>query len=282
MHNGLRERLSQVRALIFDMDGTLVLGNAASGAHEALPGAIELLATLKRRGIPFRVFTNGTAKAPSVYAASLRAAGLDVNDDEMMTPSTAAADWFVRRGIRRVRVLGLEGVQAPLREAGLEVVGPSETANNVEAVFTGWFREFTFPDLEAACRDVWAGAMLTTASNVPFFAALGGRAIGASFAINAMIRSLTGKKAKVLGKPSREALRCALRSMGLTAADEAYTAVVGDDPALEMRMANAATALGVAVTTGLNDHAAFAGAATAERPDLVLADLTSLIKVLSR
>jgi ribonucleotide monophosphatase NagD (HAD superfamily) len=203
LQNAVRERLSRVRALIFDMDGTLVLGNAASGAHEALPGAVELLALLKARGIPFRVFTNGTAKAPRVYAASLRAAGLDVDDSEMMTPSTAAADWFVRRGIRRVRVLGLEGVQAPLREAGLDVVGPSEKADGVEAVFTGWFREFTFPDLEAACRDVWAGALLTTASNVPFFAARGGRAIGASFAINAMIRSLTGKKAKVLGKPSR-------------------------------------------------------------------------------
>jgi HAD superfamily hydrolase (TIGR01450 family) len=282
LQNAVRERLSCVRALIFDMDGTLVLGNAASGAHEALPGAVDLLALLKARGIPFRVFTNGTAKAPGVYAASLRAAGLDVDDSEMMTPSTAAADWFVRRGIRRVRVLGLQGVQAPLREAGLDVVGPSEKADGVEAVFTGWFREFTFPDLEAACRDVWAGALLTTASNVPFFAARGGRAIGASFAINAMIRSLTGKKAKVLGKPSREALRCALRSMGLPAANEVLTAVVGDDPALEMRMANVAGALGVAVTTGLNDHAAFVGAAPAERPDIVLSDLRFLIKVLSR
>ena len=76
MHNDLRERLSQVRSLIFDMDGTLVLGNSASGAHEVLPGAIELLAALKARGVPFRVFTNGTAKAPRVYAASLRAAGM--------------------------------------------------------------------------------------------------------------------------------------------------------------------------------------------------------------
>ena len=85
-------------------------------------------------------------------------------------------------------------------------------AEGVEAVFTGWFREFTFPDLEAACRDVWAGAILTTASHVPFFAAKGGRAIGASFAINVMIASLTKKRAKVLGKPSKDALHRALRS----------------------------------------------------------------------
>lgn len=282
MLDHLAERLSHARALIFDMDGTLVLGNAASGAHEALPRAIELLAVLRRRGIPFRVFTNGTAKAPRAYAASLRAAGFDLADEEMMTPSTAAADWFVRRGIGRVRVLGLEGVQEPLRAAGLEVIGPSQGAEGVEAVFTGWFKEFTFPDLEAACTDVWAGALATTASNVPFFAARGGRAIGASFAINAMIRSLTGKSTKVLGKPSREALRCALRRMGLGAADEAHCVVVGDDPALEMRMARAGGALGIAVTTGLNDAAAFAAVAPAERPDAVLPGLQPLIKVFAR
>jgi phosphoglycolate phosphatase-like HAD superfamily hydrolase len=47
-------------------------------------------------------------------------------------------------------------------------------------------------------------------------------------------------------------------------------------------MASAAGALGVAVTTGLNDEAAFAGAAPAERADIVLSDLQFLIKVLSR
>jgi 4-nitrophenyl phosphatase len=274
-------RVGGLRAVVFDMDGTLVLGDSASGGHKALPGAAELITLLKTRGIPFRVFTNGTAKAPAVYAAGLRGAGLDVDDAEMMTPATTAADWFVRRGISRVRALGLDGVQGPLRDAGLDVVGPSEKADGVQAVFTGWFREFTFADLEAACRDVWAGALLTTASNVPFFATHGGRAIGTSYAINAMIRSLTGKRARVLGKPSPDALRCALRRMGLPEKAQSRTAVVGDDPALEMRMATAAGALAVAVTTGLNDHSAFAGASPAERADIILPGLPPLIDALA-
>lgn len=273
-------RIRSARAFLFDMDGTLVLGDAASAGHKVLPGAIEMLALLRKRGIPFRVFTNGTAKAPDIYAASLRHAGLDLADHEMMTPSTSAAAWFVGKGIHRVRVLGLEGVQRPLIDAGLDVVGPTEPAKEVGAVFTGWFREFTFPALEAACRDVWAGAALTTASNVPFFAAQGGRAIGASFAINAMIRSLTGDPAKVLGKPSRDALHCALRMMGLPVAAAAHTVVVGDDPALEMRMANAAGAFGVAVTSGLNDRAAFDACTKAERAHVVADSLIPLIKAL--
>lgn len=273
-------RIRGASAMILDMDGTIVLGDATSGAHKALPGAIELLARLRLRGIPFRVFTNGTAKTPAVYAAGLRHAGFDIADSEMMTPSTSAAEWFVRRGIRCVRVLGLDGVQAPLRESGLNVVGPFESAGGIQAVYTGWFREFTFASLETACSDIWAGASLTTASDVPFFATQNGRAIGTSFAINAMIRALTGKRARVLGKPARAVIDCALRQMGLRTSDVVRTIVVGDDPTLEMRMANAARAFGVAVTTGLNDAAAFKAGPKAERPHAVISSLYPLLKAL--
>jgi HAD superfamily hydrolase (TIGR01450 family) len=271
-------RIRSARGVVFDMDGTLVLGDAASGGHCALPGAAELIALLRHKGVPFRVFTNGTAKAPAVYAASLRHAGLDVGDAEMMTPSTAAADWFVRNGIGRVRVLGLDGVAAPLLAAGLDVIGPSQSADGVEAVFTGWFREVTFPDIEAACRDIWRGARLTTASNVPFFASLGGRAIGVSFAINAMISALTECSAEVLGKPARASLDCALRLMGIDESDASQTIIVGDDPALEMRLAHSAGALGIGLTTGLASAETFAAAPVEERPGAILASLHPLIE----
>jgi HAD superfamily hydrolase (TIGR01450 family) len=279
--HAVTRRLARALAFIFDMDGTLVLGDALSGGHKALPGAVELLRLLKQRKIPFRVFTNGTAKSPADYAASLRRAGLDLEDAEMMTPSTTAAAWFLKRGIRRVRVLGLQGAQAPLRDAGIEVVGPSESADGIEAVFTAWFRDFTFPDLDAACHDVWAGALLTTASNVRFFATQAGRAIGSSYAINAMIHSMTGKRARVLGKPSRDALHCALSQMGLPQSHGQHTVVVGDDPALEMRMAHNAGAMGVAVVTGLNDHASFARGKASELPHAVFTGLGPIVEALS-
>jgi len=179
-----------------------------------------------------------------------------------------------------VRALGLEGVQQPLRDLGIEVIPPGQAASGVEAVFTGWYREFTFPDLEQACRDIWAGARIATASNVPFFAARGGRAIGASYAINAMIRAMTGKRAKVLGKPAREALRCALRLMDLPPSVEKGTIVVGDDPALEMRMARSAGAVGIAVTTGLADAGALSLLPLAERPHFTIGTLGPLIEAL--
>jgi NagD protein len=269
------ERIARARAFIFDMDGTIALGDASSGGHRALPGAIDLLTALRRRGTPFRVFTNGTAKPPAAYAASLREAGFDLADDEMMTPSTSAAIWLDRRGLRRVRVLGNAGVGAPLRARGLEVIGPSERAE-VDAVYTGWFREFTFPDLEAACESVWAGATLTTASHVPFFATANGRGIGSSFAINTMISALTGKRAKVLGKPSRIAFDAALASMGLPPSAAREIVVVGDDPALEMRMARASGAIGIGMTTGLMKPDDLTSLPAGQRPDALIDRLDPL------
>jgi 4-nitrophenyl phosphatase len=277
----LKAAVQNASGYIFDMDGTIALGDAASGGHKALPFAVQTLAALREAGTPFRVFTNGSAKPPAAYAASLRNAGFDLRDDEMMTPSSSAALWFVKQGISRVRVLGNDGVGAPLKEAGITVIGPSEAASGVEAVYTGWFREFTFPDMEAACQSIWDGAILTTASHVPFFATATGRAIGASFAINVMITSLTGKRAKVLGKPSRIAFDAAARSMGIGPAAAKSIIVVGDDPGLEMRMANGAGAVSIGMTTGLMKRDTVQSLSVAETPDVLLDTLEPLLGALT-
>ncbi|MBV9882285.1 MAG: HAD hydrolase-like protein [Sphingomonadaceae bacterium] len=274
-----RARIASARGFIFDMDGTIALGDRTSGGHEALPGAIELIARIKRDNIPVRIFTNGTAKPPAAYAASLRGAGFDVEDEEMMTPSSSTAAWLVARGINRVRVLGTAGTSAPLLAKGIEVIGPSEQADGVQAVYLGWHREFTFRDLEAAVQDVLAGAVAVTASNVPFFATADGRAMGTSYAMNAVVRAYLGRLPRILGKPSRDAFFCALASMGLKRRDASDVVVVGDDPALEMRMANAVGAISVGVATGLSGLAALKGLPERDRPMLALSGVGELLEM---
>lgn len=276
----MRERIASARGFIFDMDGTIALGDRTSGGHAALPGAIELIARIRRRGVPIRIFTNGTAKPPADYAASLRGAGFEIADEEMMTPSTVAAAWLAARRIGRVRVLGNEGTAAPLIAAGIEVIGPSQAAACVEAVYTGWHRDFTFHDLEAAVHDILAGAIAVTASNVPFFATADGRGMGTSYALNAVIRAYAGRLPKILGKPSREAFFTALAGMGLPRKAASSIVVVGDDPALEMRMANQVGAISVGVATGLNDLAALKKLPARDRPMLALGGVEELLKVI--
>ncbi len=266
-------RLRKARGFIFDMDGTLVLGNKANKNLDPLPGALELTNHLKAIGIPFVVFTNGTVRTPAAYIEMLRPTGFPIADGAMMTPSSVAADYLARSEFRRILVLGCEGVWRPLEEAGLEVVLPDAEVGDVDAVYVGWYREFTMSDIEAACEAVWNEAALFTASSVPFFATNKGRAMGTSFVITAAITAVTGKEAVVLGKPSMEALDYAARILGI---DKSAMAVVGDDPELEMGMARAGGALAVAVTTGLNDEAAFLARPPESRADIIFANVAEV------
>jgi 4-nitrophenyl phosphatase len=279
-------RLRDARGFIFDMDGTLALGDRVNHGLTPLPGAAEMLRWVRRRGLPSLVFTNGTNRTPAHFAAVLRDAGLDVPDDQMMTPATSAVVMFTRRGYKRVMVLGGEGLTAPLRAAGIEVVPPVEAAvfpttgdagpAGVDAVFVGWFREFTMSHLEAACHAVWSGAALYSASETPFFAAAGGRALGTSRAISAMIRSITGCRLTVTGKPSLDALRAAAARLGAPARD---LVVVGDDPLLEVPMAHRGRALAVAVQTGLSGQDAYDHLPPAKRPHLHLRGVDELLSL---
>lgn len=273
-----KPRIKDAAGYIFDMDGTIALGDAKSGGHRPLPHAIAVLEALKAKGTPFVVFTNGTAKPPAAYAQSLRNAGFPVEDRQMLTPSSSAAIWLAKTGLTKVRVLGNPGCAAPLIDAGLEVVGPSDEAEGVHAVYTGWFREFDFNALEAGCHSLWNGARLVTASNVPFFATENGRAIGASFPINAMLTAMTGKRPRILGKPSRVAFETAMTVMGLPRSATKNVVVVGDDPALEMRMANAMGAHSLGMATGV--MAADAVLPEKDRPSVLLSDLRPLLDAL--
>ena len=270
-----RERLRNARGFIVDMDGTLVLGDRVNHGLRPLPGAIALLDWARSRELPYLVFTNGTNRTPAHFARVLRDEGFDVPDDRMMTPASSAVIMFAKRGFKRVMVLGTAGLIEPLREAGIEVVPPDAAVGQpVDAVFVGWFREFTMDHLEAACHAVWAGAELYSASETPFFASAGGRALGTSRAISAMIRSVTGCSLTITGKPSLEALRAAAGRLGVPAR---HLAVVGDDPLLEVPMAHRGGALAVAVDTGLGGPDDYDRLPPRRRPQLHLRGVDELL-----
>jgi 4-nitrophenyl phosphatase len=266
-------RLRAARGFVFDLDGTLVLGDKSNDGFRALPGALEFTQLLAARQVPFVVLTNGTVRTPEQIAAKLRAMGFPIEDRMMLTPASIAADYFLRRGIRRILVLGGEGIIGPLADAGLEPVLPRDRRRDVEAVFIGWFREFGISDLESACDAVWGGARMFAASLAPFYATSEGRALGTSRAIAAMITSLTGKRATVLGKPVLHALRVAAARIGIS---PKALAVVGDDPALEVPMAHRGGALAVAVHTGVGGAEAFQALAAGARPHVSVRDLAEL------
>jgi NagD protein len=271
--DGLPERLTNLSGFVFDMDGTLVLGDSSNHGLSPLPGAIAITNWLHERGLPFVIFTNGTSQPPAAYAASLTAVGFRVDAAAMLTPVSSAIESFQRAGVRRVLVLGGAGLSAPLEAAGLEVVEPVGRPN-CDAVLIGWYREFTMDALEAACHAVWQGARVYSTSQALFFATKAGRTLGTSRAIAAMIKDLTGCRIQLVGKPSLAALRCAARRLG---APMERLAVVGDDPSLEVPMAHRGRALAIAVGSGLGTADSYVNMPEAAKPHLMVPGVDELL-----
>jgi 4-nitrophenyl phosphatase len=274
----IARRLQATRGFVLDMDGTLVLGDNRNKGLKPLPGAIELVKHLADRSIPVAILTNGTTRTPREYSALLHDLGFAVGEDSVLTPSSVAADYLSQRKFKRVMVLGGSGVSRPLEEKGLTVVRPTESSD-VDAIFVGWYREFTMEDIEGACNAVWRGAKLFVASMSMFFATANGRALGTSRVISAAISSVTQARAKVLGKPSLEALRSAGHRLGVAPAS---LAVVGDDPALELPMALSGGSLAIAVSTGVGSNADFDAMPRDRRPHLLFRGVDELLTHLKR
>ena len=274
------ESLPQIKGLMFDVDGTLLLSDRSLGGYQVLPGAIEVLTALRERAFPFVLLTNGSHYPPAEQAAKLRRSGLAVEDAQMITPSSVTAHHLSRRGVRRVLVLGTRGVGHALAEAGIDTVYTGESgAAEVEAVYVGWHPECAMKDIETAAHAIWSGAKLFSASDVPFFATRQGRTIGYSFAIVGAIRRLTRAPVTVMGKPSLHALRFVAGRLGTPLSQ---IGVVGDDPIVEVVMARRGGATALAVTTGTTSHEEWLRQPARCRPHRVLTDLRQVLRCIAQ
>ncbi len=275
--DGWNEPLGPVEGFMFDLDGTLILSNRSLGAYRVLPGAVELLSELQARGTPFVVLTNGTAYRVAEQAPKLRALGLPVSEETLLTPNVVAADLMLRRGVKRVLVLGTPGVGHALEEAGLEVVFTGqERADEVDAVYIAWHPDCGMKDIEAACKAIWNGAKLYVASDVPFFATAGGKSMGYSHAITAAVRKITRAPMTLTGKPSLHALKLVAKKLRIPMR---RVGVVGDDPLVEMIMARRGKAIGFGVTTGVSTALDWAAQPQGRRPHRIVRELGEILKI---
>lgn len=275
--NNAMHRLLNAKGFIFDVDGTLALADKQLSGYKALPGAVELIAMLRERDIPVAAFTNGSTKHPRVLNAELASIGLHFEEQLTLTPVSIAVTLFKQKRYKKILVLGGEGVYSPLIEAGFEVVRAPDGADDADAVFIGWYPKFTLPDLEAATRAIWNGAAFFTVSKAPYVASREGRTIGISGAIAAAVRSITGKNAVIVGKPSAHALNVASGRLKVLPND---LVIVGDDPGLENAMAVRGGSISVGVQTGLATAADFSALANDIQPHFSLSGIDKLLEML--
>ena len=262
-------------AVMFDLDGTLILSNRELGQYKLLPGAVELLEELDRRGTPFVALTNGSAYPSQQQAPRLAALGLPIGADRLFTPNSVAIGMFKARGVKRVLVLGTEGVRAALEQEGIATCVPGDDgADKADAVYVAWHPDCNMVDIHAACTAILNGAAFYCASDVPFFATQSGPAFGYSCAIAGAIVRVTGVEPELTGKPSQHALEFIAGRLGVA---PERVAVIGDDPRVEIEMARGGGAIGIGVTTGTTSREQWAAQDEVRRPHHVIDSLAEFL-----
>lgn len=252
--------LRKIRLYLFDMDGTLYLGD------RLYDFTIDLLDTLRATGRKYLFMTNNSSKSVEDYIKKLARLGIPAVREDFITSSQATAYYLKAHhpGVR-LYVCGTESLKRELRTEGFTV---TETLSEVDCIVMGFDTELTFRKLEDVSR------LLLTRPNIPYIATNPDLVCPTEFgsvpdcgSVCGMIRNATGRLPLVIGKPSSLMPELAMERWGYSK-DE--TAVVGDRIYTDVKSGLNAGITGILVMSGETTPEILA--ASGDKPHLVLAD----------
>lgn len=246
--------------VLLDIDGTVL------DAGRAIDGAAEAVTALRARGLPVLFATNTSRKSRADVGASLRAAGIDARDEDVLSAGYAAAVYCREAGVTRVRLLLTESARADWTGFDAESDAP-------EAVVVGDLGdEFAFRPLNEAFRCLHAGARLIATQKNRTWKAADGWTLDAG-AFVAALEYAARTEATVVGKPAPGFFRMAA---ALLQVEPRALTIVGDDVESDVAGGRAAGLRTVLVRTGKFDARRVAETPAERAPDLVIDSIKDL------
>ncbi len=178
-------------AIVCDLDGVVFNGS------EMLPGAGVALQALAADGHQLVFATNNSTKTAADVASRIAAGtGYPAQPQQVITSAMAAAHHLAGT-VQNVFTVGEPGLDATLREAGIEVAAAGRA---VDAVIVGLDRGVTYEKLAVATIAVRNGARLIATNTDATFPSPRGQVPGAGTFVAAVERA-TGEVAEPCGKP---------------------------------------------------------------------------------
>lgn len=252
--------------LLVDLDGVVWVG------REPVPGSAETLAALLDAGKPIVFVTNNPGRAPAVYAARLREAGIDVSEDRVVTAGIVTAR-LVAESVGEggtAFAIGAPAFKETVAAAGTRLL-EGEAAREAGAVAVSGHRGFDYEELLTATFALRRGAALFATSRDPTLPMPDGEWPGTG-ALLAAVETASGRTAEIGGKPERHLFELARGLIG----DAGRVAMVGDRLASDIEGGRRAGLETILVLSGAGD----AGEAEAADPppDHVIDDLAGLLR----
>lgn len=239
----LRQKLSKIRHLALDMDGTIYLGSTL------FPYTLKFLADMKEAGIGYSFLTNNPSRSVADYLKKLEGLGIQADEENMYTTSLAAIDYIKANypSARRLFLLGTPSMVSQFEKAGFEAC--TDDPDDVPDVLVAAFD--TTLDYQKLCRAAWWASQ-----GVPYIATNPDRVCPTDQrtvlvdcgSLCRCIEHATGRKPDVtLGKPDPNMLYGIMERLGLKPEE---VAMVGDRIYTDTATAHNAGAFGVLVLSG--------------------------------
>ncbi|WP_206064062.1 HAD-IIA family hydrolase [Kocuria rosea] len=254
---------------LFDLDGTVYLGD------ELLPGAHELITTLREQGRQTLFLSNNPTRDPQMYADKLSRLGLPTPTSHIVNTVVTMAAWLRKEAPgASVFVIGEEPLVRAIRAAGLRI---TERPEEIDIVVASYDRGFDYRKLQIAFDALWMHrrARLVTTNPDAYCPFPGGRGEPDAAAVVAAIEASTGVRCEVnVGKPAPVMLRTALDILGLPASG---CVMVGDRLYTDIAMAVDAGIDSALVLTGESTREMVDALAPERRPTCVLERIDELL-----
>ncbi|CAN5484992.1 HAD-IIA family hydrolase [soil metagenome] len=258
------EKLRRVRAVLFDMDGVIYVGN------RPLPGVQALLDYLDATNRRWLCITNNASLTSLQFADKLTKMDIKAEPQRILGSAEATASWLAQHAPKgsKVIMLGMDGLRTALLDYGFELVTDFKLA---EYAVAGINFNLTYENLADVALAIRNGAKFIATNNDPTYPAERGQIPGTGSFI-ALLQAATSVEPVIIGKPYAGMYELALQRVGAQAGE---TIMVGDRyetdhvGAIKLGLATAG------VLTGITTEAQFAQANPAV--DFVLADLPALL-----
>lgn len=264
-----QQYIENIKLFLFDMDGTLYLGNRLYDFTK------ELLATIKEQGRRYLFMTNNSSKSVADYIKKLEKLGISATREDFITSSQATAYYLHKHHEGQVLyVCGTNSLKDELRREGFVV---TEVADEAECIVMGFDTELTFQKLEDVSRLLLTREIPYIATNPDLVCPTEFGSVPDCGSVCQMIENATGKRPVVIGKPTPLMPQLAMERLGY-GKDE--TCVIGDRIYTDIKSGLNAGITTILVMSGETTQQILD--ASAEKPHLVLEDAGEILEVLKK
>lgn len=209
--------LTDKQLFLFDIDGTLCLGNTW------IDGAKELLTLLEKQGKQYLFLTNNSTKSQEDYMEKFRNMGFPVKKDVILTASMATGIYVQNLyPDLKMYALGTQSFQKEMKKYGLKLTNDPKEATGLLVAYD---TELTYQKLVNACRILKKGEVPYIATNLDLVCPDEYGFVPDCGSICQMLENATGRRPEYIGKPGSFMVEYALRKCQKQLSQSAF---VGD------------------------------------------------------